>query len=216
MSQSHANWKIPLLWPDETVFVVGGGSSVRYQPTDRLRGRKVIAINSSYEVAPFADFLFFGDHRWHEEHRWRAGFKDYLKSGGEVVTVSYPSRGDYLRKLDRITPSKEKADGLTTTRTGLSSQRTSFQGAINLAAMLGANRIVLLGLDGTRGVDGKTHHHTDHKWPMTDKAEKIWQKQLVQLRLIVEPLKQRGVQVFNTSPISKVKLWPFVRLERLL
>jgi hypothetical protein len=208
------NWRIPEDWKGETVFVVGGGPSVAYQRPDRLEGRKVIVVNSSYETCPFAEYLFFGDNRWHEDHREREEFKAYRARGGKVVTVSDPSRGVYLLKLRRIVPTSD-ANGLTTTRVGLSSQKTSFQGGMNLAAMLGAKQIVLLGLDGKRSAAGLSHHHKPHKWP-TKPGVITWERQKSQLQFIVKPLRDHGIEVFNTNPDSAFDYWPHAPLERFL
>lgn len=209
-----ADWKIPEPWIGETVFIVGGGTSVSYQRPDRLEGRKVIAINSSYETVPFAQYLFFGDNRWHLEHNSRPAFKAFVARADGVVTVSGPACAPYLKKLDRITPDKP-ALGLTKTRRGLSSQRTSFHGAINLAAMLGAKTIVLLGLDGTRGANGLTHHHTPHIWN-NKPGDITWDMQVEQLKHVAPPLAEMGVEVFNTNPASRFKIFPFADLERFL
>jgi hypothetical protein len=56
-------WLIPPAWSGETGFIVGGGVSVETQPVERLCGRRVIALNSSYLRVPFAVFLLFGDSR---------------------------------------------------------------------------------------------------------------------------------------------------------
>lgn len=213
MGQVECNWRIPEVWPGETVFVVGGGPSVAFQRPHRLKGRKVIVINSSYETCPFADYLFFGDNRWHVEHKDRPEFKAFV-ARANVVTVSHPSGAPYLKKLRRIVPDSP-ANGLTTTRRGLSSQKTSFQGAINLAAMLGAQRIVLLGLDGRRSFQGVSHHHTPHKWP-TKPGDVTWLRQRNQLSFIVQPLKDRGIRVFNTCAYSTFPFWPYAPLESFL
>jgi hypothetical protein len=214
MGHVECNWRIPEDWKGETVFVVGGGPSVALQRPHRLEGRKVIVVNSSYETCPFADILFFGDNRWHVEHSGRPEFKAFIARGGWVVTVSHPSGAPYLKKLARIVPTCD-ANGLTTTRVGLSSQKTSFQGAINLAAMMGAKRIVLLGLDGKRTANGMTHHHTPHKWP-TKPGVITWDRQKPQLKWIVQPLKDRGIEVFNTNPDSAFDFWPHAPIEDFL
>lgn len=209
-----SNWTIPKRWPGETVFVIGGGPSVALQRPDRLRGLNVIAINSSYEVAPFAQYGFFGDNRWHEEHKARPDFIAFRDSA-EIVTVSEPSEGVYLRKLERITPTSN-ANGISVNRKSLSSQWTSFQGAINLAAMLGAGRIVLLGMDGKRSAAGVSHHHKPHKWPVKGAANETWDRQKTQLCFAVAPLKAMGIETFNTNPDSAFDYWPYRPLEDFL
>jgi hypothetical protein len=62
-------WRVAPEWADETAFIVAGGTSVQQLDLALLRGRRVIAVNSSYEVVPFADFLFFNDASWWETHR---------------------------------------------------------------------------------------------------------------------------------------------------
>lgn len=214
MVRAFPNWRIPREWQGETVFIIGGGPSVAFQRPQRLEGRKVIVVNSSYEVAPFAQYLFFGDNRWHEEHRNREAFKAFRARGGKVVTVSDPASGGYLLKLRRIVPTSP-ANGLTFTGLALSSQRTSFQGAINLAVMLGAGRIVLLGLDGRRAESGVSHHHTPHKWP-TKPGNITWEKQKSQLQFAVKPLLERSIDVFNTCRYSAFPYWPYAPLEGFL
>lgn len=214
MGHVECNWRVPEEWKGETVFIVGGGPSVIHQRPHRLKGRKVIAINSSYETVPFAQYLFFGDRRWHEEHRDRPAYKAFVAGGATVVTVSHPAGGPELKKLKRIVPDC-KANGLTSTRVGLSCQKTSFQGAINLAVMLGAKRLVLLGLDGKRSESGLTHHHTPHRWP-SKPGNATWVGQRRQLSMIVPHLQLRGIEVFNTCPNSYFDFWPYSPVVRFL
>ena len=56
-------------WVGETAFIIAGGPSVKTQPVDLLKGRRVIVINSSYERAPWGDILFFHDYIWWQHHR---------------------------------------------------------------------------------------------------------------------------------------------------
>lgn len=207
-------WTIPAgEWSGETAFIIGGGTSVAYQRTARLNGRKVIVINSSYETFFLADYLFFGDKRWHDDHKAKPQFNAF---GGKRVTVSGPAEGPNLFKLDRITPDPKKPNtGFCATGRGLASQATSMQGAINLAAMLGATRIILLGLDGTRGPSGLTHHHYPHRWN-NKPGDQTWIKQEDQLRLIVPHLHARGIEVFNVSPITKFQCFPVADLETFI
>lgn len=200
-------WTVTPEWKGETVFIIGGGTSVCRQNVSRLEGRKVIAVNSSYEVAPFAQFLFFGDNRWWEEHRQRPALVAFK---GRLVTVSGAATGDRLLKLKRVRP--DKGPGLSTKPDTLSSQKTSLQGAMNLAFLLGASRMVLLGADMRRADDGRSHHHSPHKW-RNKPGNGTWDIQLQDLALIVEPLRKHGVEVFNTSPISRLPFWPKAPLE---
>jgi hypothetical protein len=105
--------------------------------------------------------------------------------------------------------------GLSFDPTCVVSQRTSLQGAINLAVHLGAIRIVLLGADMRRARDGRSHHHSPHPRP-NKPGNRTWDAQMMQLRLTVTPLRERGIEVFNTSPISRITWWPRAELTACL
>jgi hypothetical protein len=66
-------------WEGETCFIVAGGPSVKDQPLERLKGRKVIAVKASWQAVPFADFLVFSDARfWEGVGPW-SGHGHYAK-----------------------------------------------------------------------------------------------------------------------------------------
>ncbi|MCK1668626.1 hypothetical protein [Bradyrhizobium sp. 153] len=187
-------------WLGATAYIIAGGPSVRRQNLNMLKGRHVIVVNSSYEAFPDADFCFFADSRWWEDHKTRAGMRSFK---GRVVAASQSVAGEGLLRVKRIYPPPGLADAPDTVAT----QRTSLQGAMNLAVHLGVARIVLLGADMGRAPDGSSHHHSPHKWP-NKPGNQTWDVQMAQFRTIVEPLKARNVDVVNTSPDSRLPWWP--------
>jgi hypothetical protein len=201
-------WNVTPEWAGETVFIVAGGPSVAAQNLDVLAGRKVIAVNSSYERAPSADVLFFGDCRWWDEHRDKPALRSFP---GRLVTCSQAAveAPPYtLHRLRRDTP----PPGFSADTRAVASQWTSSQGAMNLAAHFGARRIVMLGLDLQRAADGATHHHSPHKWP-NKPGNRTWDFQLRTLEMIVEPLRERDIEVINASPASRAPWWDKMALE---
>ena len=183
-------------WEGLTCYIVAGGPSVAAQDLTVLRGRKIIAINSSYEKVPFAEFLFFGDSRWWFNHH------PSLKSvTGKLVTVSNAALHPSVLNMRKINP----PPGLTDIRTGLAMRRTSLQGAINLAVHLGVKRIVILGADMQAAPDGRTHHHKSHPWPQ---RAGCWDEQMADLRLVNKPAKRLGIEIVNASPSSLIDWWP--------
>lgn len=202
-------WEALPYWKGETVFVVASGPSIASVDFDRLRGRKIICTNSSYERVPFCDFIFFGDGRWWEAHKAAlVGFK------GHIVTVSGVAKSKRLLRLKRIKPTSP-ATGFAAARDSLASQRTSTQGSLNLAAHLGAAKIGLIGADMKRADDGRSHGHTPHKWPSRP-GNVTWDEQLRVLKWIERPLQVRGVKVFNLSPESRIPWWPKMTLDEFL
>jgi hypothetical protein len=201
-------WRVAPEWAGETAFIVAGGTSVLEQDLSHLRGRRVIVVNSSYEAVPFADFLFFGDASWWETHCSRETLTAFA---GRIVTVSVRAVGERLLRLRRRVP----PPGLSLDPSSIVSERTSLQGAINLAVHLGAKRIVLLGADMCRANDGRSHHHSPHPRP-NKPGNRTWDIQMVQLRLIAEPLRALGIEVINTSPVSRIDWWPRAELSACL
>ncbi|WP_409188437.1 hypothetical protein [Bradyrhizobium sp. RDM4] len=201
-------WSVPPAWQGETAFLVGGGPSVAGQDLARLRGRRVIAINSSYALLPFADILFFGDLRWWNDHKDRLdGF------AGRIVTCRKNPGGLKGLRREVFELERQNPPGLALHRSRVIFRRTSYAAAINLAVHLGCAEIVALGLDGKRDAKGRAHHHAPHRWPTKPAC---WAEQLAELATLVEPLQQLGVRVRNASPGSAVELWPHVDLEDIL
>ena len=203
--QAEKFWTVPREWPGETVFVIAGGTSVLSQPVDRLKGRRVIAVNSSYEAAPWADVVFSIDPEWIRLHRPKL---EELRK--RVVTTS---RSHGMRSALRL--GKMRPPGLSLDPSVVAARRTSLHGAINLAVHFGAGRIVLLGADGgplKRG--GPTHHHTPHPRKNDPHCWGLHAEDLVTLN---PPLAKLGIEVLNASPGTNwPHLWPVVSLAEVL
>jgi hypothetical protein len=200
-------------WKGEVAFIIAGGPSVKTQNLELLRGRRVIAINSSYEAVPWADVLFFGDGRWWNGDR-KIGFKgnhDNVRKVfcGRIITCSRVAR--FIDRVEVL--HKAEPNGLCLERTALSMRQTSLSGAINLAVHFGVSGIVLLGADGTYGPNKETHHHADHPWPH---RKGCWDLQRKELETLVEPLNQLGIKVINASPGSAWPMWPVMNLSEAI
>jgi hypothetical protein len=196
------NWKVPRLWEGEKAFIMGGGPSVADQNTDLLKDRhRVIVINSSYQRAPWADYLVWCDVRWWIERR-----EEVMRMfTGEVVT-NWPSQDNACKVLKKIKPPLSLDPGI------LAMEHTSTVAAINLAVHLGVKEIVLLGVDQCFDGD-KTHHHVPHRWPIGKRAYDL---QTSDFMKIAPQLTQWGISVVNASPRSTLKCWPYKPFEETL
>jgi len=198
-------WTVPREWPGETVFIVAGGPSVLSQDLDALRGRRVIAINSSVHAVPWAQFLYFGDWRWYYEHR--AAVASFA---GRVVTTSTvpDKRVLYCHKT--------RPPGLAARPDSLMQRWTSLTAATNLAAHLigPGGTVVWLGADGGKAPDGRTHHHKPHPWPSLRGCYDQHHSDLV---TIVPSLKALGIAGYNASPgTAWADLLPVISLQEAL
>lgn len=145
----------PVLWPDQTVAVIGGGPSLQGLDLEPLRraGVPTIATNNAIFLAPWASVLFFADSRW---WRWHGDKVDAEKT--RVITAGSAIFPGTLIRLRRdyqhiLAPSPDSVAG-----------PDSGSMAINLAYHFGASRILLLGFD-MRFQEGKAHWHEDHPTP---------------------------------------------------
>jgi hypothetical protein len=198
-------WTVEPEWLGETVFIIGGGPSVATQNVERLRGRRVIVINSSLHAFPWADIVVFCDNRWWREPENRKAVEEFQ---GIAVTTSVNVVSPKVRTMI-----KGSTPGLAKNRNSIVMRRTSLTAAINLAVHLGAATIVLLGADG-KATDGQAWHHKPHRWPA---RKGCWDEQKRDLATLVEPLKQRGVTTVNCSPGSAwADLWPVMSLNEFI
>ena len=193
-------------WAGQSAFIICGGPSVAGQDIDTLRGRLVVVVNSSVYVAPWADILFFGDERWELKHR--AAVKSFK---GRVLSSSYGSvHCNYIEFLKRPKPGDCPA-GLSDDPSQAWMRFTSVRGAINVLCHYGVKRIVTLGLDGGPDATGKTHHHAPHS-----QNPNIWKLQREEFAGVAPALKQRGIELLNASPGSKLPFWPIVELKDVI
>jgi hypothetical protein len=192
-------------WAGQDCFILAGGTSLREDLVQKLRGRansKTLAVNSSYLVAPWADVLFFADERW-----WTRESRERPKAiqgfAGEIFTIAKHSQGERLLRLKRSMP----PPGLATDRGTITMERTSLQGAVNIAVHRHARRIILLGADNRDGDNGRVHHHPEYPWP---RKVSTWKSKEKQLKVLAAALAKLDVEVINASLISTLPFWPKV------
>jgi hypothetical protein len=190
-------------WRGETVFIICGGPSLRSFDFERLRGRRVLVVNSSLYAVPWADALFFGDDRW--------GFQNMAAINafaGEIYTVStVPVKT--AKRLKKVVP----PPALIERPNALVMRRTSLTASLNLAWHKGVARIVVLGADMKAAADGRTHHHAPHPWPS---LAGCWDEQMKELRGAATVLTAAGIEVVNASLESRIDFWPKQDIGELL
>jgi len=202
-------WSVPPEWKGETGFLIGGGPSLLGQEVSLLRGSRVVALNSSWEVAPFADFLLFGDPRW-----WRWHGEEVRRNfPGRVVSISY-ARDERLLNLDRAALVNGRIGPLTKDNCNqLVFRRTIAASGLHMLALLGVRKIITLGLDGRLGNSGRSHHHEPH--PIKLRPD-TFEQQIIDFESAAHDLDRLGIEVLNASPGSAIDLWPIVSLREAL
>jgi hypothetical protein len=199
-------WTVPPEWTGETAFILAGGPSLIGFRAEQLRGHRVIAINGSFRLAPWADALYFCDASW-----WRANSQSVneIFDGRYIVTIADVNGG--VRRL-RATGETGLEDDPGALRTGCNS---GFQ-AINLAYHFGAKRIVLLGYD-MQCAAGRTHWHGGYKGQSADRFQRLLKTAMLpKFDSLVAPLAAAGVEIVNATPDSALTCWPSASLQSVL
>ncbi len=153
-----------LMWEGEEVFVVGGGASLRGFDFSRLKRAKTIAVNRAYERLPSAvlcsmDLAFWKTHGKNADALC-AGPRVHVRVGAEKLPAFGPTHVVPCCADLRLPNPHLKPDWGTSLGSGLGCGGNSGFAAINLAHVLGARRIYLLGFDGTPG-----HWHDGYDQP---------------------------------------------------
>lgn len=145
-------WTPPLKWKNQDAIIIGGGPSLSSFDFKRLIGRNTIGCNDAYRLGPeIVQVCLFGDKSW-----WDRNKQNLTNFPNDVVTCS-PSLINFpcgwLKQIAR------QKDGLHRTAP-IGWNHNTGACAINLAIMLGAVRIFLLGFDLSRRLsDNKAHWH---------------------------------------------------------
>ena len=192
---------VPKMWPGQTVVCIASGPSLTREDCDFVRGKaRVIVVNTSYQLAPWADVLYACDARW---WKWNRGAKDF-----HGMTFAMERRAAQYRKDIRLVK-VGKPEGLSDDPLYLNTGKNSGYQALNLAYLAGASRILLLGYDLQRGPKGEMHWHKEH--PM--RTPHLYPEFRRRFETLVEPLQQRGVEVVNVTRNSALECFPKMSLE---
>jgi len=89
----------------------------------------------------------------------------------------------------------------------------SGHGAIGLAYLFGARRILLVGYDMKRGANGEAHHFGDHPKPLTQGVPTSWIRRFDQM---AEDAKARGVTIVNCTRDTALTQFPRMDLREAL
>lgn len=149
-----ARWFPETIWKDEPCYIIGGGPSLENFPWESLQGQNVIGCNAAFYMGvDLVPIMVFGDGAFLKQHR--SGLDTYAQNGGWVITCSNSiNRFDPPEYIKRM---KKQLNGLAVD--GLAWNGNTGSIAINLALLMGANPIYLLGYDMKISKEGKKNFH---------------------------------------------------------
>lgn len=189
-------------WSGMPCVVVASGPSAIDHDMEMARGRAfVLAVNSSWRLAPWADALYACDPEW-----WESGEADGFAgmrisrrdAGGEYkIDLSRTSRGLVLDPPGTVT--KVPGSGIQ---------------AANLAVQFGATRIGLIGFDASVAVE--THWHGKHRAGLKNPSAGLAASWRESLDAMAAVFAEAGVEVVNISATSALTAYPRATLAGFL
>jgi hypothetical protein len=196
-------------WLGQTVFCLASGPSMTLHDANMINSAgRVITVNSTWALAPWADVHYSSDHDW-----WDHSLPEMRKNCEGEFWTGYPLQ-DWCRPLDvNVCPYVKQARGIITSPGQIAWGGNSGYCAIGLAVQFGASRIVLLGYD-QQDKSGKGHWHGQHperirkdfNWPM-------WRERFSEAAIDLQRL---GVEVVNCTRDSALDCFVKKPLEEML
>src|SRR5574343_1711355 len=131
-------WTPRAWWSGLDAFVIGGGRSLRNFDWSRLRGRPTVGCNDAFARGPsMCSVCVFGDLRWYQHH-----FKRLEQFPNPIIT-NQPSL--HVGSPDWVLTMAREREGLHRGALGWGGNTGCI--AVNVALLLGAERVFLLGFD---------------------------------------------------------------------
>lgn len=175
--------------------IIASGASLTDKDIQYVYKRRhkceIIVINDNYKKAPWADYLYFCDYQWYTWHKYNV---DYFK--GITATLAKGTKADWEFK-------QGYEEGLSFHPSYLHTGKNSGYQAINLACLMGANNIFLLGYD-MQYTDGKKHWFGDH--PV--KGRDIFKDMIKCFDTMKPDLKRFGTRVINCTRDTALEAFP--------
>jgi hypothetical protein len=186
-------------WQGDTVVLVASGPSAATVPLEQARGRaRVVTVNSSWRLAPWADILFACDYAWWARTE---GWQDF--EGLRLTVDARAAREWGLGYVHCLKPDP---------RIQLGPKGTVGWGGnggfhvLNLAIQFRAARVLLVGYD--MRVDQGLHWHGAHPAGLSNpKARNVeyWRRCVDGAARVAAA---EGVEVLNCSPVSALRRFP--------
>jgi hypothetical protein len=205
------------MWQGEDAFVIGGGDSLRHFDWGSVPvGSNTIACNSGFLLGHWlVRIVLFGDIAW-----WEKIGRFHLHQFGGIVLGCYPgtikSAPPWLMTMPRWTKTTEFSPPDSG---ALGWMGNTGAMAINLALLLGARRVFLLGFDMTLGGSGDEERDRQANWHdlrcEPNGRQDVYPRFIESMRKALPSLRERypGREVLNVSNVSKLELFPRMSLE---
>jgi hypothetical protein len=197
-------------YPQEIVYIYGGGSSLKDFDNSLLKNKFVIGCNDAYQFgAELINVLTFADSKW-----W-TGFGKVKGHGGRVLE-SYKGLVVSPVKVDpNVHWIKRFPRGLHTDGVGFNFSTGAL--AVNLALLFGAKKVILLGIDMYRGKTKENNWHPSFH-PGSVTSQKTYDRHTEGFKNIKKDLSRvfPGCEIINANLDSKLECFSKMNREEAL
>jgi hypothetical protein len=195
-------WTPKRVWDNRDVYVIGGGKSLEHFDWSLLLNKCTIGCNDAYKYGvDISKICFFGDFLWFEEFK-----HDLTKYKGTVFTNA-PAL--YNTKINWLWTMQRESSGVHTDSLGWNFNTGAC--AVNLAVLLGAKRIYLLGFD-MKLINGQNNWHPNElAKPNPDVFEKFIEG-FKALKIDMDK-KHPEIEVINITDDSDLNLYPKIGVK---
>lgn len=196
-------WIPDTKWKGLDVFVIGGGVSLERFDWNLLKNECTVGCNDAYLLgAEICKICIFGDPKWFKRHQHLL-----VKYEGLLFT----NHGEFQRtKLDWLWTLPRKAHGLGTD--ALAWNANTGASAVNLALILGAKRIFLLGFD----MHLSNGHQNYHENLLNEPDKMVYRKFMEGFERLRKNLNRvfPGREIINVTDNSSMNCFPKIACER--
>lgn len=196
------------IWKGLTCVVAAPGPSLTEDVAERCKGYRTIAVQDAWRRLPWADILYGCDSAWWNAHKGCADF-----NGAKWST--HDSGSNDKRQVAELygvhLVAGKQADGFSLDPAVIHYAGNSGFQALNLAILLGASNIVLVGYD-MRHVGGRSHFWGDHPKPLKTRDPSCYIRYFERAAKTVPA----GVEIINATPQSALRCFPMVPLVEAL
>lgn len=198
--------KIEPVYLGETVYIVGGGPSLKDFDFNSLRDKVTIAVNKSYRFVPNPSVIYWSDTRVYQWFQEDLDKINCLKVTNKAFPVGAPG------VINLLNTGKH---GLDKDPRCIRDGGNSGYAAMNLAYHLGAKKIILLGFD--MKVDKSLSHFHGGYDQLTRIPDDALYKRLMlpSFETIANDLEKAKVKVYNASLESAIECFPKIRLDQI-
>lgn len=194
-------------WSGGVCALVASGSSAKRENVEHLRGKcRVVVINNSFLLVPWADAIYAADGKWWATFKGVPHFDGMKIATDEVVATRYRLKLVKLVRQDDVNRHRISMVSGVLGRGG----NSAFQ-ALNWMIQCGARRIIGIGLDFCG-----EHWHGRHPDGMKNPREATLREWATILDGQAELLESLGVEFVNTSAISILTEYPKMDIETAL